>query len=277
MHQPHQILDLATPRALVTMLFLTCLPALAEEPTVSGELGTPAPQEAPAENTTQSHWRLGLGAGLIRSPYQGVDNKVSAMPFIGYENAWLRIMGPNIDGKLAHVGNFSFGLRSIWAFKEGHKSSDSDVFEGMDKRKGGLWIGPSMEWKTPVGMLAGDVLGDVSGHSQGKQARLSLGQKYHFDRIEVAPRVGLQWQDSKYVDYYYGVRDAEATAWRSEYRGRATLNLEATVLFNYSLTKQQALTSEIGLRHFGKGITDSPLVDKTVVPILRLGYTYSFQ
>ena len=223
-----------------------------------------------------SHFGLGLGAGLNRKPYQGFDNKVMAMPLLTYENAWLRVMGPGVEGKLGTVGDFSFGLKGFWGFREGYKSSDADILSGMEERKGGIWIGPSLSWKNPIAKLSAEVLTDVSGHSQGQQARVSLARQFRFGRFGFGPQLAFHWQSDKVIDYYYGVRDSEVNAGRVGYQGKATVNVDAALQFNYSLARQQSLNAELGVRHYGRGITDSPLVDKSNTPIVRIGYIYMF-
>jgi outer membrane protein len=231
---------------------------------------------APPSDSPQEHLRIGLSAGIARKPYEGSDTNAKLMPMLGYENKWLRVMGPGVEGKLAHIGALSFGVKTIWSFQDGYKSSDADIFNGMQTRKGSVWLGPSMEWRTGVGMLAAEVLTDASGHSNGQQAKLSFGTRFHAGDLEYGPHLSLQWQSDRYVDYYYGVNDSESTASRAAYTGRATLNASVGLQLNYHLSRQQSLGAEIGVEHYGKGITDSPLVNKSTTPILRLGYTYFF-
>lgn len=225
---------------------------------------------------TSSRFGLGLGAGLNRKPYQGFDNKVIAMPLLTYENSWIRVIGPGVEGKLGRVGNLSFGLKGVWGFKEGYKSSDADILSGMEERKGGIWIGPSLNWKGPFATLSAEVLTDVSGHSQGQQAHVSVGKQFRFGRFGLGPQFAIHWQSDKLVDYYYGVRDSEARVGRAGYQGRATVNVDASLKFNYTLARQQTLNAELGFRHYGRAITDSPLVDKYNTPIVRIGYLYMF-
>jgi outer membrane scaffolding protein for murein synthesis (MipA/OmpV family) len=246
----------------VSASLLASLPALAAE------------NEKPVDG--DSRFGLGLGAGLNRKPYKGFDNEAMVIPLITYENAWIRIAGPGVEGKLGRVGDVSFGLKGVWGFREGYKSSDADILSGMEERKGGIWIGPSLSWKNPIAKLSAEVLTDVSGHSQGQQAKLGLTRAFQAGSIGIMPRVGLLWQSDKVVDYYYGVRDSEARVGRAGYRGKATLSSEATVRFSYSLTARQSISTELGARFHGSGITDSPLVDKKTSPVAQIAYLYLF-
>ena len=148
-----------------------------------------------------SYFGAGLGVSLNSKPYKGFDSEALVFPLITYENAWIRIVGPGVEGKLGRVGNVSFGLKGSWGVKEGYESSDADILSGMEERKGGIWVGPSLTWKAPFATLSAEVLADVSGHSQGQQMRLGLSRAFQAGRFGIVPRVGLLWQSDKVVDY----------------------------------------------------------------------------
>ena len=229
---------------------------------------------AAADESTR--WGLGAGVGVSQSPYKSYGTQVSPIPIIYVENKWVRILGPNIDGKLGSIDNFSFTMRARAALGEGYKSSDSTIFHGMNKRSGGVWLGPTVSWDSPIAYLSAEILGDASGNSKGAQATLSASKSYNFGDFEVTPRIATTWLSSNYVNYYYGVGISEAASDRIAYKGKSTVNLDLGVRANYKIDIHQSVLLGIGIQQLGDGITNSSLVDRSTVSELMAGYVYRF-
>jgi outer membrane protein len=222
-------------------------------------------------------WGLGLGVGIARSPYRGISQRTVGIPLIDYENSYVRLFGNTLDVKLPQVGPVRFSIRTKVALGEGYKDSDSSFLTGMDTRSGGLDIGLAAMVPTPYAKLTMEWLGDASGHSKGQQLKFGIEHPFVWDRrFELTPALGVSWLDKKYVDYYYGVKPTEATAARPEYQGKATTNLEAALRMGYVIDPHQRVFFELTETHWGSGITNSPIVDKTTTPGVRLGYLYRF-
>jgi hypothetical protein len=47
-----------------------------------------------------THWRLGIGGGLLQKAYAGVDGEGIPLPLLIFENRWISLPGPGIDFKL---------------------------------------------------------------------------------------------------------------------------------------------------------------------------------
>jgi outer membrane protein len=52
--------------------------------------------------------------------------------------------------------------------------------------------------------------------------------------------------------------------------------MSAGARFDYRFTRQQSVTLDVGAKHLGSGITDSPIVGKRFIPEARFGYLYQF-
>jgi outer membrane protein len=232
-------------------------------------------QETPPEGD-KSTWLLGIGGGLQKKIYAGSDTKFRVLPLLTYENSWVKVAGPGVGLKLGRSGGFSYMLNARYALGDGYKSSDAWVLEGMNKRKASVWVGPEVSWDSDFGRLSAGVQADASQKSEGYQATLNYSRDFRFGRFSIGPNVGLSWLSSQYVDYYYGVTEAEATNWRSQYEGKASLNLGVGLRGRYMIDAHQFASFELGVKHYGSGITDSPLVDRRYQPQLSLGYAYRF-
>ncbi|HSI50256.1 MAG TPA: MipA/OmpV family protein [Ideonella sp.] len=224
-------------------------------------------------NATQ--WGLGLGVGVENRAYEGADRKVRALPILFFENRYVRFAGLGLDLKLPEVGPVSFALSTRYQ-GDGYESGDAPILAGMADRKGGVLLGGSMRWHAPEFDLQAELLRDVSGHSEGLQAKLMLTREFRAGRFMFTPGVGATWLDKKQVDYYYGVTAEEALANRPQYDGKGTVNLDLNLRTSYLLAPHQILTLDLGGTHLGSGITDSPLVGRDNIARARFGYLYRF-
>jgi outer membrane protein len=239
---------------------------------------TPAPDAPPAARATgpaSSSWSLGLGVGVRQQPYTDVDNDTLVLPLLSYDSRWVRVQLPGVDLKLLPPGPVGMALRVRYD-GSGYEASDSPALEGMEKRKAGVMAGVAAQWRGALGELSAEVAGDVSGNSKGSQVKLSLGRDFRLGRLGLTPRLGVTWMDRKYVDYYYGVADAEALATRPAYAGRATANAELGLRAGYGLSPQQILFADFSATRLGTAIQDSPIVDKSTLGGVALGYLYRF-
>lgn len=228
------------------------------------------------EASAKTPWALGLGVATSQRPYAGDSSKTIPFPFVSYENDWFRIAGLGADVKLGAAGPVTFALRAKYAFADGYKSGDAPILNGMQDRKGSLWLGPAAQWRTDVAKLSFEVLGDVLGKSKGVEAKLGAEHDFHVGSFLLTPHAAAEFVDKKYVDYYYGVTAAEATTNRAAYEGRSTVNLEAGLRAAFIVNPTSSVFVDAGAKALGKGITDSPLVDRKTLATVAAGYVYRF-
>lgn len=220
-----------------------------------------------------THWGLGAGVGVQGLPYKGYSDRVSPVPYVFFTNRWVSFAGTTLDLKPIQTEHFSVSLRARYSLFDGYKSSDSDIFRGMDDRKGSLLFGPHVSWhQGEYGVNADWLTG-----SRGSQASLSLERGFTFGRLHIAPYAELRYQSSKYVNYYYGVRSDEVAFDRPFYDGKSTVNETLGINSDWHITSQQSIRFNLGVTHFGSGITDSPLTERKFSPSVQVGYVYRFK
>ena len=88
--------------------------------------------------------------------------------------------------------------------------------------------------------------------------------------------IGVNYQDSNYVNYYYGVRPEEATATRSEYNGNSAVNTEVRLAVSTHQFFNGMTRLELGATFFDDSISDSPLTDDDTSLGAMLVYTRFF-
>ncbi|CAN7695713.1 MipA/OmpV family protein [Acidovorax sp. LjRoot66] len=243
-------------------------------------LATTLPLLAPASIQAQeagaaSSWGLGLAVAADRKPYRDFDDKLQPLPLLTYENRWIQIAGPGVDLKLPSLGPVGLRLRSRFGF-DGYEAEDSTWLAGMRERKSSLWLGAAATWDTGLVQLSAELLADASGHSKGRQFTLKAERRFQLGAWDVTPRVQVQQQDRKYVDYYYGVEGTEARLGRPAYEGSSAVNLQAGVRVGYTLAPRQWVFVDLSSTRLGSAIRNSPLVDKSSQPAVVAGYLYRF-
>lgn len=226
----------------------------------------------PAEG---SQWGLGLIVMSESKPYRDFDNKTEVLPFFTFENRWVRVFGPGVELKLGRAGPVSFGLTASYGM-DGYKASDSLFLEGMAKRRGSAWIGAKASLRGDWGQLSTEWSGDASGNSKGQRFKLGVERRFTFGEIGVTPRLAATWLDARVVSYYYGVEADEVRAGRGAYDAGSTVNTEVGLRLDYRPAPQHTVFADLGSTALGREIRNSPLVERSSVPEVRVGYLYRF-
>jgi outer membrane protein len=78
------------------------------------------------------------------------------------------------------------------------------------------------------------------------------------------------------VDYYYGVRESEATPTRPAYTGEATWNLDVNVTAILNFGPKWTLVALLNREGLGSGIKMSPIVERTSAYALVTSFSYNF-
>jgi MipA family protein len=233
-----------------------------------------------SSSSSSSQWGLGVGVGVTERAYLGADRKVSGLPLIFYENTWVRVAGTTVEAKLLNHAFTSnqrvTGGLLLKYVGDGYKASDSSALAGMAERKGGLMGGAGLTWHNPIAKLSMEWTTDLSDHSKGQRLQVQADRRFQFGLASITPRLGAQWMDRKWVDYYYGVRASEATVNRAAYQADAGVALEAGVRVDYAIQKQHVIFLDLGVTHLPKEATNSPIVDRSNLPRAAVGYLYRF-
>nr|WP_229632465.1 MipA/OmpV family protein [Pseudoduganella danionis] len=216
-----------------------------------------------------------MGLGLDRGLYKGIDSRTTAIPLLMYDNQYIHMFGNVLDVKLLSAETVQVVWRTKYELGGGYKASDSPFLTGMAERKGRLWLGAAATWETSLIRISAQWM-KAAAASKGQQLQLRGEHTFRSGHFQLIPYLGVEWLDEKYVDYNFGVKPEEAMAGRSLYVGAATTEISGGLRINYGVTRNQLVMVDIGAKHRGAGISDSPLVDRATTSALRLGYLYQF-
>ena len=234
-------------KTVIGAITLACI-GVSSTPAFAQQAGAQQPQG----------WMWGFGVAASQDVYTDFDNRVVPIPIIGYTGEKLRVYGPFIGYELFRESGFTLDAQLVPIFA-GYEEDDSAVFTGMDDRDFSYAAGVGLNYNTGSWVYS-----------------LSIGKRFRINNVMIEPSIGVNYQDSNYVDYYYGVRPEEATAFRSAYNGDSALNTEVRVAISTRQFLGGMTRLEVGATFFDDSISDSPLTDDDTALNAMLVYTRFF-
>jgi len=239
-----------------------------------------ADDEIPVAGTGKRPFTLGVGGIYKDKPYKGYDNgdKWQAFPLVIYEGEHFFVRGTSLGWKFITTKPWEVGvLGEYWG--DGYESSDADILEGMDDRDPSFALGGYVTWAPEKFGLKLEAASDVSGNSDGTQVKAMAFYRNRFDNWFYQATGGAVWNNSDYIDYYYGVKsnEANATIGRTAYEGDDQTFARVGLTFGYQRPESKWLFLFGGRYDFmGDEVDDSPITsdDKQFMGFLAIGYTF---
>ena len=125
--------------------------------------------------------------------------------------------------------------------------------------------------------LVGESAQPREGRSRGQEASVLAVSGIPLGRWGIIlGGIGPRWLSQNRVDYYYGVRAAEARPGRPAYRPSNTWNLDINVTALISLGPKWSLVSVLNREGFGSSIKNSPIVERSSAWGLVTALSYNF-
>jgi MipA family protein len=262
--------------ALAVLLGGAVSSALAQQ---KGDDGPGSPGGHGGPQGTQ--WALGIGVLAKQDAYKAIDRDTMVVPLLRFENEYVEFAGLGLELKLPSLelgkdSRLNFGIVGEFDMS-GYKAKDAPILAGMTERKGGLWAGAKAEWENEIVNISAEWTADVSRNSKGRKFSLGFEKELHLgEHTMLTPYVTVHRLDKKYVDYYYGVRAAEATAGRAAYLGKGGVNVDVGLRTMYQFDEHHSVLLDVSVTSLAKQIKASPLVGRTRTNQVILGYMYSF-
>lgn len=221
---------------------------------------------------------LGLGVGANDGVYKGQSTEDFVFPVIEYEEGPLSIGGEGIAYNLIEDEETGFVfIVGAGVSGDSYDSKDASGLKGMSDRHSGFDLGAGLAWDTGAGTLSAMLRQDVSDRHKGQQ--LDLGYEITLpvhEYLAVSSSFGLSYLSKDYVDYYFGVRNSEATADRAAYKGDGTMNTHVGLSLVIPVTDRWNIINANTYTWFGDEIADSPIVRKDKIWTTTLMTTYTF-
>lgn len=232
------------------------------------------------EATSSSNSDLQLGASVIVGDkgFRNYDSQTQIYPAVFYEKNKFYIHGNQLGVNLIKDNKQELALNALYSGESYDADDATGAYQGLDDRDNSIMLGASYQHRVPYGALRGQVATDVSGNSDGTIARVSFGTRIPVQDWTLLPNIGLQWQDDKYNDYYYGVTAQEsARTGIAQYTAKSSIQPFASLTASYQLTPLINLFATPSVTYYADEINDSPKIDSRTSWATTLGITYKLK
>ena len=212
---------------------------------------------APGESGIGSTYRF------ESSPYVGGQRDNDFLPILTY------------DKESYYLSTYRAGVRigpgELFVKRrfEGFPSDEVPTsMTGLGRRAPGADFGIALKHRLGAGVAYGELMTDVSNHSDGTELRLGYRYEGWWDgRFRWRPYATLAWRDSKLNNFYYGVPG---------YEPGSGVDLELGVISAYRFAANWQLLAGLEVKRFSSAIGGSPAVDNPVLPSMTIGLMYGF-
>ena len=238
-----------------------------------------------AVSPAKADWGVGLDINNDFMQYKHKKNKVIVKDIFELQYRGDKFNMDESALSYDFTNSNKYGIELIAASKNlGYTKKDFKVFAGMDERDSSFDVG--MRLIADAGLLSSavfEVTRDVAA-SKGVEASLKIGgitphaQHWTGEReVVVAAVAGVRHKDKKVANYYYGVKNKEATATRAAYQAKAATTAFVGLEAQANLTKHISLTADLGVSKTPDSIRNSPLTTgKKYFTNGKVGFNYWF-
>lgn len=220
-------------------------------------------------------WNFSIGPGFVFKKNHRVGNtykhgdKSFTVRFIPYvQGRYSRLsLGPNGLG-INLLGNFQRNIGLSLDY-----SGDRYDGVGMKKRHQSLFAGINANYNS----FQFNFSRDLSDKSDGHFAKISYNKRLlATENFMLIGSLGVNWYDSNYANYYYGVKKNEETASRKAYRAQHYFEPTIGLLPIYKLSSHFSFTMGAFFKHIPSELNNSPTVKQHDVEISGIfGFSYN--
>ncbi|QSX32277.1 MipA/OmpV family protein [Shewanella avicenniae] len=214
----------------------------------------------------QSQLGVGGAIGLSQYVYKDYDNLVLPIPMISYESDDFYFRGLSAGYYLFKDKQQRVSLDITYSPRNfDPDDTDNTQLKLLDKRHSTVLFGARYQLRNEYGQVNASFHMDAADETDGGlQANLSYGYPLTLtSQISVTPSVGIDWQNSKFNQYYYGVSQREAlTANLSQYEASASVSPYLNLSMNYRVTKSLMTNAAVRYTWLDSEISDSPMAGR---------------
>lgn len=156
---------------------------------------------------------LAIGAGVIfmQSAYKDYDNQVSPLPLIHYDNEYIFLKGTSAGVYSLKTENHQIYAQITYQPWEFKTSKTNDIaLKQLYNRKASVMAGLGYSYMTDLGNTHLSLLTDITNKNKGVIIDFAYGYPISIGEFFIEPGIGIQWQNRKYNDYYYGISKEES-------------------------------------------------------------------
>lgn len=228
---------------------------------------------------------IGVGYGATTPIYHS-DHNGYVLPIVDLEYEQFFLKGGSTYGlsfgyKVLEEDNYVLSLYGMPFGGYELKSSDmKSGYKGIDDRDTHLMGGVELVYYPDLYNLETAVAAEYG--EEGGHFNFRVSRPYQMSsKLTIIPSVNFTYYDSNFIDYYFGVDSNELNRPDGQnitttFNGDSAYRFGIGVLGNYRLNDAISLMGFTGVTKLSKEISDSPIVDNSVIYILGTGIMYTF-
>ncbi len=227
-----------------------------------------------AEDLQPTTLTVGVNYSVDFQSYKGQRTYQSVLPTVFFDNDKFYAEGD--EAGIYLLNNDKNQLR-LNAYYDGSSYDPTGELKGLDQRKWSVMAGGSYMRITPYGGLKAQLGTDVLSRSKGTVGTVSYVAELKHDQWSFYPELGLQWNDAKYNQYYYGVSDKESKRTHIQaYQAKQSISPFASLAANYTFSKHWSAFSTLEVNYLSSEQANSPMIAHRTEVIPSIGINYSF-
>ena len=232
----------------------------------------------PAQAIADSELTIGMGGGVFIRPYKRYNVQWTPLPIINYEGQYAYVREYAAGVKLLNIKPFEISVFAEYDYTAFKSNSSSDMqLRELSNRHSSVNAGIGARLTTPYGILQASGAQDILGHSKGITGLVRYISSIEFGALEFIPTLGVQWNNRRYNNYYYGISSNESLkSGLDYYRTGSGAFPYVGLTIDYSLTDSWEIYCGGELVFLNSAIKNSPMVSKTNTYSLMVGFSYTF-
>lgn len=203
---------------------------------------------------------LGVAANYSESIYRQNKSRFTPFPLIDMNYGDFYFKGIQAGYKIPIIKDLHIVPTITYQF-DGYDRS-GDYLTGMEKRQDAIYGGVRASYSHGGHSLYTSYNHDISGRNNGYLVDVGYNYFKMLKPFVLSPTIEYHRKSANYSNYYYGVKNSEATTYRHAYQPGATETYSASMLTMYYVNKKLYLLLSLSYEFLNSKITDSPIINK---------------
>ncbi|ENM5924142.1 MipA/OmpV family protein [Vibrio mimicus] len=227
--------------------------------------------------THEGQWVVEAGGFGSSDLLKDQDNSYGALLNFGYH-------GEDFNADLAGINYRFFGqtgdILNLSTYLTGsglsYDQDSAKSVKGMDKRNATVDLGVNADIALGDGTVSTYFQHDIFNEHKGYKTGVNYFHIVEMGSIDFVPFAGVSYQNSDYNNYYFGVKDKEATAQRKAYRAGGDFSYNLGYKLVYPINDRWEVTQTSTYTRLGSDIAHSPIVESANQWLVGATVAYHF-
>ncbi|ENM5722177.1 outer membrane protein OmpV [Vibrio mimicus] len=227
--------------------------------------------------THEGQWVVEAGGFGSSDLLKDQDKSYGALLNFGYH-------GEDFNADLAGINYRFFGqtgdILNLSTYLTGsglsYNQDSAKSVKGMDKRNATVDLGVNADIALGDGTVSTYFQHDIFNEHKGYKTGVNYFHIVELGSVDFVPFAGISYQNSDYNNYYFGVKDKEATAQRKAYRAGGDFSYNLGYKLVYPINDRWEVTQTSTYTRLGSDIAHSPIVESANQWLVGATVAYHF-